>query len=69
MLGYCKLNMDGYSLGNLSPSGGGGILRDSDGDFLFGFSIPLGTLTSVQAEVKSLRFGLQQCLSRGYSNI
>nr|XP_027122076.1 uncharacterized protein LOC113739022 [Coffea arabica] len=46
-------------------SGGGGVLRDSSGAVLFGFSIPFGELTSIQAKFKSLLFGVQQCLLRG----
>ena len=65
----CKLNTDGCSLGNLGVSGGGGVLRDSSGAFLFGVSIPFGELTCFQAKTKSLLFGVQQCLLRGFSRI
>ena len=67
--GICKLNTDGCLLGNPGPSGGGGVLRDSSGDLLFGFSIPLGEMTSLQAETKSLLYGVQQCLLRGVSRV
>ena len=67
--GLCKLNTDGYSLGNPGAIGGGGVLRDSSGALLFGFSIPLGKLTSTQAKTKSLLFGMQQCLLRGFSRV
>ena len=67
--GLCKLNMDGCSLGNWGVSGWGGVLRDSSGALLFGFSIPFRVLTCIQAEIKSLHFGVQQCLLRGFSHI
>ncbi|XP_027157736.1 DAR GTPase 2, mitochondrial-like [Coffea eugenioides] len=50
-------------------SGEGGVLRDSSGVVLFGFSTPLGELTCIQAEIKSLLFGVQQCLLRGFLRI
>ncbi|XP_071917010.1 uncharacterized protein [Coffea arabica] len=65
----CKLNTDGCSLGNLGVSGGDGVLRDSSGALLFGFSIPFGELTCIQTEVKSLLFWVQQCLLQGFSRI
>lgn len=68
-LGKLKLNTDGCSLGNPGISGGGGVLRDSSGAVLFGYSIPFGELTCIQAEFKSLLFGVQQCLLRGFSRI
>ena len=56
--GMWKLNTDGCSLGNLGKSGGGGVLRDAFGELVFGFSIPLGKVTSLQAETKSLVYGV-----------
>ncbi|XP_027103196.1 uncharacterized protein [Coffea arabica] len=65
----CKLNTDGCSPGNPGISGGGGVLRDSSGALIFGFSIPLGELISLQAETRSLLYGVQQYLSRGFSRV
>ena len=42
------------------------MLRDSSGALLFGFSTPFGELTCIQAENKSLLFGMQQCLLQGF---
>ncbi|XP_027171858.1 uncharacterized protein LOC113771481 [Coffea eugenioides] len=67
--GDFKLNTDGCSLGNPGVSGGGGVLRDSSGAFLFGFSVPFGELTCLQAEIKALVVGVQQCRLRGFSRI
>nr|XP_027109299.1 uncharacterized protein LOC113729174 [Coffea arabica] len=67
--GAFKLNTDGCSLGNPGVGGGGGVLRDSSGALLFGFSVPFGELTCLQAEIKALVFGVQQCRLRGFSRI
>nr|XP_027083663.1 uncharacterized protein LOC113705962 [Coffea arabica] len=67
--GAFKLNTDGCSLGNPGVSGGGGVLRDSSGTLLFGFAVPFGELTCLQAEIKALVFGVQQCRLRGFSRI
>jgi len=58
-----KLNSDG-SCSN-GQSGGGGIIRDQKGDFIFAYSIPLGNGTSNMAEAKALLNGLQWCASKG----
>ncbi|KAG4909309.1 hypothetical protein JHK87_055425 [Glycine soja] len=48
---WFKLNTDGSSLGNLGASGFGGIIRDSLGSFIIGFSGYCGHTTSVHAEL------------------
>ncbi|KAH0690823.1 hypothetical protein KY289_018181 [Solanum tuberosum] len=58
-----KLNSDG-SCSN-GQSGGGGIIRDQKGDFIFAYSIPLGNGTSNTAEAEALLYGLQWCASKG----
>lgn len=35
--GWVKLNMDGSCRGNPGNSGGGGVIRDAEGNFLAGF--------------------------------
>ena len=40
-----KLNTDGSAIGNLGLAGAGGLLRDSSGEWISGFSFHLG-LTS-----------------------
>lgn len=39
------LNVDGSSLGNLGSSGFGGVLRHSNGDWIFGFAGNVGIST------------------------
>ncbi|XP_027170927.1 uncharacterized protein LOC113770609 [Coffea eugenioides] len=60
--GIATLNTDGCSKCNLGASGGGGVLRDSEGRFLIGFSVCLGVSTSLRAEVLALLAGLRLCL-------
>nr|XP_027093602.1 uncharacterized protein LOC113714004 [Coffea arabica] len=48
--GSWKLNTDGCLLGNPGVSDGGDVLRDLFGALLFGFSVPFGELTCIQAE-------------------
>ncbi|KAL3534553.1 hypothetical protein ACH5RR_003014 [Cinchona calisaya] len=65
-----KVNVDGSSLGNLGHSGGGGVIRDSNGYsffffFLHGFSFYCGKGTKLFAEVKSLLERLKLCVRLG----
>lgn len=68
MLVY-KLNSDSYSRGNPGLSGGGGLLHDSKGAFVFSLSYYFGSLTSLHAELKALVFGVQLCLAQGYTEL
>ena len=54
--GSWKLNTDGCLLGNPGGSDGGDVLRDLFGALLFGFSVPFGELTCIQAEVSYVFF-------------
>ncbi|XP_071923139.1 uncharacterized protein [Coffea arabica] len=56
--GY-KVNTDGCSLGNPGMSGGGGLLRDSQEGFLFGFSCFFGVITSLHAELQALVYRVE----------
>ena len=48
--GWCKLNTDGVTLGNPGKSGGGGIIRDSVGNWIKGFLGSIGFTTSITAK-------------------
>jgi ribonuclease HI len=61
-LGRAKLNTDGSSLGNPGIAGGGGVIRDSCGLWVGGFSRTIGHTTSVQAELRALLDGMQLAL-------
>ncbi|KAK4717973.1 hypothetical protein R3W88_016311 [Solanum pinnatisectum] len=64
-----KLNTDGSALHNPGKIGGGGILRDDQGDIIYAFAIPLGEGTNNQAEVQAASYGLNWCIQHGYTNI
>nr|XP_027075880.1 uncharacterized protein LOC113699725 [Coffea arabica] len=44
---------------NLGVSGGGGLVRDRYGNFLFGFAEPFGEMTCLQAELKAMIIGVR----------
>ena len=48
--GWCKLNIDGTTLGNPGKSGGGGIIRDNVGNWIKGFLGSIGFTTSITAK-------------------
>ena len=56
--GWHKLNTDGASLGNPGKAGGGGLIRNSEGGWIKGFSRAIGYTTSVMVELWALRDGL-----------
>ncbi|WMV32841.1 hypothetical protein MTR67_026226 [Solanum verrucosum] len=53
-----KLNTDDSALPNPGKIGGGVILRDSKGDIIYVFAIPLGEGTNNQEEVQAASYGL-----------
>ena len=56
--GFIKLNTNGFVLGNLGHTSVGGILRDSNGNWIRVFSHKLGIANSLVAELWGLRDGL-----------
>ena len=67
--GRLKLNLDGSSLGNPGPVGGGGVLRDSSGNFIFGFSKFFGSCSNNEAELRAVVEGISICKHLGYDGI
>ena len=67
--GRYTLNTDGCAKGNPGIGGGGGILRDSTGLPMIGFSAYLGETTCLRAEACALLIGLQICIHNGFGNI
>ena len=59
MQGWLKLHIDGRSSRLSSRAGGGGLLRDCDGNWLGGFSTYLGTCSTKEAELWALILGLR----------
>nr|XP_027101811.1 uncharacterized protein LOC113722787 [Coffea arabica] len=67
--GRFTLNTDGCSKGNPGLGGGGGVLRDSHGIPLIGFSAYLGETTCLSAEARALLIGIQTCIHWGFENL
>ena len=60
--GWLTLNTDGLVASGSGIAGGGGLLRDANGDWVTGFARRIGTTSSFMAELWALRDGLQLCL-------
>lgn len=56
------MNIDGSASSNSDPAGGGGLIRDENGDWMIGFARRTGNTNSFMAELWALRDGLQLCL-------
>lgn len=63
---FIMLNMDGSSLGNLGRAGAKGLLRDSSGKWISGFSLNLGITSNNVAELGAIWYGLQLALNMGF---
>lgn len=63
--GWHKLNTDGASLGNPGKDGGGGLIRNCQGNWIKGFLRSMGFTTSVMAELWALRDGLYLAIQLG----
>lgn len=66
--GQLKLNFDGSSCGNPSPTGFGFVVRDDQGKLMFAVCVPLGICDSTQANLVSLLKGLLMLRLRGVRN-
>nr|POE67414.1 putative ribonuclease h protein [Quercus suber] len=58
---WSKLNTDGSAQGNPGLTRGGGIIRDSHGNWISGFARAIGIASSLAAELWAVRDGLQLC--------
>ena len=59
---WMKLNTDGSSLGNPGVDGGGGLIRDENGNWVVGLARRIGIANSFMAELCALCDGLLLCL-------
>ncbi|KAK9984436.1 hypothetical protein SO802_033961 [Lithocarpus litseifolius] len=62
-LNWFKVNSDGSSMGNPGLAGGGGLIRNQDGEWVKGYARSIGCATSVAAELWALRDGIRLCIS------
>ncbi|XP_058103383.1 uncharacterized protein LOC131246940 [Magnolia sinica] len=67
--GWVKLNVDGSSLGNPGPSGGGGICRNDSSAFILGFTVAYGVGSNNMAELFAIYDGMMLCLEKGLDTI
>ncbi|KAM5580526.1 hypothetical protein ABKV19_009994 [Rosa sericea] len=57
---YLKLNVDGAFLSSMPYGGTGGVVRNSQGQFIAGFSFRVDFVTSpLQVELLALKYGLE----------
>lgn len=68
-MNWLKLNTNGASLGNPGKAGRGGVIRDSAGKWVKGFSRSIRLATSVMAECWALKDGLSLATQLGIQNI
>ena len=57
-MGWLKLNTEGSAVGNLGIVGGGGLIRNENGDWIIGFARLLGITSGVMVELWALKDGL-----------
>uniref|UniRef100_A0A7N2LCZ6 RNase H type-1 domain-containing protein n=1 Tax=Quercus lobata TaxID=97700 RepID=A0A7N2LCZ6_QUELO len=51
-----------HYLGNPGRAGGGGVIRNANGDWVSGYARAIGNITSVAAKLWALRDGIDLCL-------
>lgn len=68
---YVKLNTDWECSiqGNPSQAGARGVVRDQEGNWIIGFSIPLGNTTNNSVELWAIQHGLTMAWNLGYGNV
>ena len=66
---WFKLNTDGSSSGNPSRAGGGGIIRNSYGEWVSGFARAIGYTTSVAVKLWALWDGINLCIDLNLTNV
>ncbi|XP_075649824.1 uncharacterized protein LOC142620320 [Castanea sativa] len=60
---WFKLNSNGSSMGNPGLAGGGGIIRNKNGEWVEGYARAIGITTSVAAKLWALRDGIRLCIA------
>ena len=68
-MNWLKHNTDGASFGNPGKTGWGGVIRDSAGRWVKGFSRSIGLAINVMVECWALKDGLQLANHLGIQNI
>lgn len=58
-----------FNLRQSYPSGARGAVRDQEGNWIIGFSIPLGNTTNNSVELWAIQHGLTMARNLGYGNV
>lgn len=61
--------MDGCSKGNPGPTGGGGIIRNHNGNFMRVFADFYGECSNNLAEAKAMYKSILLCIIKGLTNV
>jgi ribonuclease HI len=69
MLNWLKCNIDGASNGNPGIAACGGIFRNYDADFIYGFAEPLGITSSFVAELSGALRAIEIALHRNWTHL
>ena len=67
--GLVQIEYRWFIFGNPGLAGGGGVIRNHLGDWVGGFSRAIGVTTSVQAELRALKNGLNLAIDLGILNL
>ena len=62
-VGWFRLNSDGSLSGNPGPAGSGGLIRNGEGGWVYGYARKIGITMSFAIELQGLKDGLLQCLN------
>lgn len=67
--GTIKINVDRSSLGFLRPAGIGGLIRDSNSDWIMSFRGNAGNVQILVTELKAIHHGLMLAWQKGYKRV
>ncbi|VVA35374.1 PREDICTED: ribonuclease [Prunus dulcis] len=67
--GVCKVNTDGSRINSSGLIGAGGLLRDSCGNWIKGFSVNLGYGSVIEAELWGIFWGLSMAWDAGFRTV
>ncbi|WVY92025.1 hypothetical protein V8G54_037539 [Vigna mungo] len=67
--GFVKINCDGAYTWDGKKAAAGGVIRDSQGEFLFAFSSVLRVDSAAEAELFAIKLGMEIGISMGYKNL
>ncbi|GLT51765.1 hypothetical protein SLA2020_251510 [Shorea laevis] len=68
-IGTFKINVDGSAQNSHGVSVAGGLCRDSQGNWQFGFHVQLGVGHAIRAEIYAILKALELAWQKGYRNI